>query len=293
VTPFGTLDAIIERYLAACSLCPFECERTARHIAALLDASPDGVDLHTAGGHVLQYDGPLETCLLNTGCFFASGDPAEAAAPAPANTSEGVAKKKRSVGGSYPFGEVISESRALSTVHGTATIFAYPNRHKRLEMASESGGAATFTVTVDRGAIVDMDSDTPAEFRAMVGLVRDVEGEAVIRELGIGLNPHLSRGRPVADITAFERQFGAHFSLGKRHPLFPKPPRPPAGKDGSPGPLPPGRVPYDYLRRRDGKFHLDVFLAAERITARGTGDTSVPPRVLVDFAKPPVAHLDG
>jgi hypothetical protein len=278
-TPFGTARDVVERYMASVGLCPFECERSARHIAAALDASTDGVDLHTAGGNVLRYEGPLEKSLLNTGCFYGG-----LGAECDGSGGGGSEKKKatRSVGGSYPFGEVISESFALSSVNGTASVFAYPNRHKRLEMAAEAPPkhADLFTVTIEKGCVVDLCPDTPDEFRAMVSLVKDVEGEAVIRELGIGLNPHLSRSRAVADITAFERQFGAHFSLGKRHPLFPKQKEPSAS-----GAIPDGMAPYDFLRRRDGKFHLDVFMAAERVTRR-----SPAAEVLIDFSKSPAEH---
>ena len=114
-----------------------------------------------------------------------------------------------------------------------------------------------FVVTVERGVVTHVTANAPEEFTELLELVRRVEGSAYVRELGIGLNPELSRHRVVGDVASFERQRGVHVSLGKRHPLFPKVKRGEAGV-GLVGPA---------LRRRDGTFHIDVFVDATRVTA--------------------------
>lgn len=262
---FGSDDAIIQRYLEACALCPFECEREARIVANRIDAcGDDGLVVESRGGHSLVYGGRLDRCLINSGSYYESGSDIEGSANSSNNPMKTAAAPPpgatRSVGGSYPFGEVITESTMLSDVNGTASIFAFPNLRRSLTRLPLD--RPPFAVTVEKGAIVDVEQTAPAEFKETVALVREVEGVALLRELGIGMNKFLSKQRPVADITAFERQFGVHFSLGKRHPLFVKAPRPPGDA------LPSGRMPYDFLRRRDGKFHLDVFIDATRVRDR-------------------------
>lgn len=99
--------------------------------------------------------------------------------------------------------------------------------------------------------MTDASSNTPPEVLELLDLVRTVDKEAYIRELGIGVNPHLGRDALLSDVTAFERQWGVHVSLGKRHPLFVK-----KAASCRVGPA---------LRRKDGVFHIDLFLDAARI----------------------------
>merc|ERR1712000_349513 len=101
-------------------------------------------------------------------------------------------------------------------------------------------------------------------------MVRDAEGEVVVRELGIGLNKALSPQKMLGDVTSFERQWGVHLSLGKRHPLFVKnhervkeSARAIYGNDVVD--LDKELKAYDLLKRRHGKFHLDVFLDVSKI----------------------------
>jgi hypothetical protein len=256
-------EGCIQAYLNACTLCPFECDAEGRRLAAALNAASAGVVVETRGGHKLTYGGPLETCLLNTGTYHAGGPDGDGQVA----TGSGATASSRPVGGSYPFGEIISESRRLSDVNGTASVFAYPSLKKTLAAVDEGH---SFVVRVENGVIVDCAASAPSEFHELLALVRTVEKEAVIRELGIGLNRAFSKHRRVGDITAFERQFGLHFSVGKRHPLFVKPKRPALGS-----PMPLGMHDHDFLTRKEGKFHLDVFLDATNVTDRASGASIV------------------
>jgi hypothetical protein len=155
--------------------------------------------------------------------------------------------------------------------------------------AADGGIAGPFRVTIERGVLVDVASDAPQSFRDLLAMVRSVEdGKVIVRELGIGLNPHIGRGlgNTLGDVTAFERQRGVHLSLGKRHPLFPKNRsatqyeeilalRRRAAKGGSNSVIGSNTAeaeanpmvdvehklePHDMLKRKDGRMHLDVFI---------------------------------
>jgi hypothetical protein len=262
----GAADAaalVLRTYCRACSVDPRACHAEALALASKIDACSSGVTVQSAAG-ALVYSGPMHTCLFNTGVFDEAGA-AEAGA---------AAKPQRPIGASYPFGEVITESLRLSDLSGAATIFAFPSTQRRLFNTHPAG--APFTIEVERGAVVGTCGNAPPEFLEMLRLVRAAEGVAVLRELGIGINDAVGKRCALADITAFERQRGVHVSMGKRHPLFKKPKRDPAaGGDGGGGGG--GGCDYDHLRRKDGKYHFDLFIDA---TSLATNDGAL----RIDFA---------
>ncbi|EAN77821.1 hypothetical protein, conserved [Trypanosoma brucei brucei TREU927] len=161
-----------------------------------------------------------------------------------------------SIGGTFPVGEVISESFDLSKLNGTCDVFAYPSLSKAVTMAQPKPA----TLTIVKGVVTDISPDAPDELVELIELVRQTEGSCYVRELGIGLSPYLGRDRVVSDVTAFERQFGVHLSLGQRHPLFVKQSSK-RNADGSVAVSVDGPV----LKRRAGKYHIDVFLDAARL----------------------------
>ena len=65
-----------------------------------------------------------------------------------------------------------------------------------------------------------------------------------IRELGFGLNKAFTKTRTVADTGTYERMCGVHLSLGEKHGIY-----------GKPG-----------FKRRDGKYHVDVFADTHTFT---------------------------
>jgi aminopeptidase len=69
--------------------------------------------------------------------------------------------------------------------------------------------------------------------------IRDAEGGiALVRELGIGYNPHVGRHAILGDVNAYERQLGVHLSIGKKHGIFGK------------------KLPKTDIQ----KYHIDIFL---------------------------------
>lgn len=71
-------------------------------------------------------------------------------------------------------------------------------------------------------------------------MIRSSEnGEVLVRELGLGLNPAPSTATPLSDINFHERKIGIHLSLGKKHGLYGK------------------KLPKTEVQR----FHIDIFIA--------------------------------
>lgn len=146
----------------------------------------------------------------------------------------------KNVGGTYPIGEVFTEPKDLRAVNGEVRIFAYAGDDHLVKIVPP------FTAQITDGILTAPDG--PADFRAILEKIREDE-EVLVREFGLGLNRAMGKQRPVNDITAFERQSGLHLSLGAKHAMYVKP----------------------GLGRKQGRYHVDVFVDAERI--RIDGDT--------------------
>jgi hypothetical protein len=253
-------EAEIRHYLASCSFVGKEaraaCESVMRFIEPCTrEPNAAGLAVLCRDGSRLEYSGPLERPLSNDGCYDSAIDcdaarfferQRSALAQPTGTAGASLASVGLSVGGSFPMGEVITESVDLGCVNGQASFFAYPNTDKKVCVAKEP-----FQLTIEKGIVTRTSSNTPPEVLELLDLVRSVDKEAYIRELGIGVNPHLGPQALLSDVTAFERQWGVHVSLGKRHPLFVK-----KASRCHVGPA---------LRRKDGVFHIDLFLDAARI----------------------------
>ncbi|CCW64764.1 unnamed protein product [Phytomonas sp. EM1] len=164
-----------------------------------------------------------------------------------------------SIGGTFPIGEVISESFDLSMLNGICEVFAFPDRFKHVTLSMPK----PFLMTIEGGRVASVSEDAPDEFVDMLSLVRQSEGDCWVRELGIGLNPFSGLSHILSDVTSFERQWGIHLSLGKRHPLFVKQ-KAPRNADGSVvGDV---HVKGPVLKRKEGKYHIDVFVDAAKLT---------------------------
>lgn len=167
-------------------------------------------------GTELVYDGPLEEAKLNIGDY----------------------SEMKNTGGTFPIGEVFTESRDLRSVEGEALIFAFAGDDHLVRTYEP------FPVQIRQGVLTAPHG--PPEFQAILAKIREDE-EVLVRELGFGINPAMDRRHIVNDITAFERQTGVHLSLGAKHGIYAKP----------------------GLSRKHGRYHVDVFVDVRRITIDG------------------------
>jgi hypothetical protein len=185
-------------------------------IKAVLDAAKKEVVIECHGGTRLVYAGKMEEAKLNVGDY--SG--------------------MKNVGGSFPIGEVFTEACELYDTNGELMVFGYGDmdHHTRIEKP--------FKAIVKNG-ILDA-PDAPSGFTEILDLIRKDE-DVLVRELGLGLNPAVSKTRIVNDVMSFERQYGMHVSLGKKHAMYKKP----------------GLAP------KHTKYHLDIFIDISRILVDG------------------------
>ena len=168
-------------------------------------------------GTKLVYAGPMEETKLNIGDYT----------------------NMKNVGGTFPIGEVFTESRDLQTVNGEAMVFAFAGDDHLVRTYEP------FRVVIRSGILTTPEG--PPEFQAILDKIREDE-EVLVREFGLGLNRAMDKHRIVNDITAFERQKGLHLSLGAKHAMYAKP----------------------GLSRKHGRYHVDIFVDAKRITVDET-----------------------
>jgi hypothetical protein len=296
------LDQMCASYVESCAVSPDATDREARRIGAGIDAARTVKVVSRASDCApLVYSGPMERCLYNTGKFWLDGAAIECGGSENSNPkSADLGCALRVPAGGFPFGEVISESVVLSDVSGEADIFAFPNTRRTMSCmravnnGSNGGGGGvpdSFRIKIEHGRIVDVDSKkAPREFVDLLNIVKEAEQQVLVRELGIGLNRALGRNNLLGDVTSFERQFGCHLSVGGRHPLFPKRPESRirearetrkawmserGGAAVAELEALPELQKFDFMSRRGGKFHLDIFIDAARIEDGSTGATIV------------------
>ena len=144
------------------------------------------------------------------------------------------------IGGTFPIGEVFTESRDFSRMNGSFMIYAYAGGDFSVNMHEP------FRVNVAEGVVVGWHENAPKSFVEIVEAIKLYE-RPLIREIGFGLNRAITRERYLQDITAFERILGMHLSMGEKHSVFKK-----AG-----------------ITTHKTKFHVDLFPVADRVTADG------------------------
>jgi aminopeptidase len=188
-----------------------------RALAQRLDRAQRTV-VHSAAGE-LVYPAGLEPAKLNVGDY------------------RGLAH----VGGQFPIGEVFTESRDLTAVHGRASVAFFGDTSFRVNRPAQP-----ITLLVEGGRVREA-LDTTAEFEAVLAAIRADEGEVWLRELGFGLNRALTPQRVVDDIGTFERMCGVHLSLGAKHATYAK----------------------AEIQKRHARHHVDVFLALRDVTLDG------------------------
>lgn len=159
-------------------------------------------------GHTLSF-GPVERARGNTGDYSNS----------------------EHKGGTFPIGEIFTEAIDLETVSGGALIESYPGD------TFEVVHCTPFLIRVEKGRVLPS-TDFPSGFQKIYNLITQAEGEVMIREFGLGLNPGVTRENPLSDINFYERKIGVHLSLGKKHGIYGK------------------KLPKGMIQR----YHIDVFI---------------------------------
>lgn len=119
------------------------------------------------------------------------------------------------VGGTFPIGEVFTEAKDLTQVNGSLMIYAFAGVDYNIQFHEP------FRIDIKDGLIAGWGENTPESFVQVVELVKGNE-RPIIREIGFGLNRAITREHYLKDITAFERIYGMHVSLGEKHTVYKK-----------------------------------------------------------------------
>jgi len=141
------------------------------------------------------------------------------------------------MGGQFPIGEVFTEAKELTALSGRAKVYCFGDVNYKVNIPEKP-----ITLIIEEGKVVGCEESTPA-FDLILSNIRRDEEVVWVRELGFGLNKALSKSRFLGDTGSYERMCGVHVSLGKKHGMY-----------GKPG-----------FKRRDGLYHVDVFIDTERV----------------------------
>ena len=158
----------------------------------------------------------------------------------PAKLNVGDYSAMKNVGGQFPIGEVFTEPKQLARVNGRVRLFAFGDTDYLVNTPERP-----ITLVVEEGKVREAIDSTPA-FDRVLARIR-AEEEPWIRELGFGMNRAFTRERRVSDVGTYERMCGIHLSLGAKHAIYAKP----------------------ELKRKEGKFHVDVFAVTEQVLLDG------------------------
>ncbi len=166
---------------------------------------------------VLRYDSEFEEPKLNIGDY----------------------REMQNKGGTFPIGEVFTEAKELSKVNGEARIYAFAGTDFKVRIYEP------FKVVIKDGILYPTE-EAPQAFLEILDLITATE-PVYVRELGLGMNPAITKENILSDVTAFERINGLHLSLGAKHSIY-----------GKPG-----------FKKDEGRYHIDVFVQADEITLDG------------------------
>lgn len=187
----------------------------AREIKTKVDAAQK-VEI-VSGDHRLTWVGGMEECKLNIGDYAGM----------------------ENIGGTFPIGEVFTEARDLSRLNGELKIYAFAGDDFQVRFFEP------FTAIVKEG-MIEAGPDAPKDFVQIIQKIKESE-RPIVREFGIGLNKAITREHPLNDITAFERIYGLHLSLGEKHSVYKKP----------------------GFAAQKTRFHVDVFPVFDRVLLDG------------------------
>ncbi len=168
-----------------------------------------------SGENFLEINGELEEAKLNIGDY----------------------SQMENIGGTFPIGEVFTESKLLENMSGKVLIYALADTDFNMQMYEP------FDITIEKGVVVGYDDNAPLEFVNIFNQVKDYE-RSLIREIGFGLNKAITKERFLGDITAFERIYGMHLSMGEKHSVYKK----------------------EGLISKKTKYHVDLFPVVDKVT---------------------------
>lgn len=180
-------------------------QRTASFLKPLIDVCKL-IEVHSAGGGVLRYEGGMEEVKLNIGDF----------------------RKLHNTGCGFPIGEVFSEPKNLSMVNGEIKIYAFANIEHQVVYVEKPFSLFIKEGMIDRVGEIE-DEKVARQFREILDLIKseNPEGKIGLREFGLGMNRGLSKQKRLTDVSAFERVCGMHVSMGMKHDVY----REKVGKD--------------------------------------------------------------
>lgn len=180
-------------------------------------AESQWLEVESGEGKLIRWESPLEPAKPNIGDYTGM----------------------KSIGGTFPIGEVFTEAKEVFKGSGEVVVYAFANQQFQMEFFEP------FAVQVIDG-IIQIRGHEPEVFRQTMELVAASE-RAVIREIGFGLNPAFGKNAFVSDVTAFERQRGLHLSVGEKHSVYhPKP---------------------DLKKRDHARYHVDLFIDVKRVVS--------------------------
>ncbi len=136
--------------------------------------------------------------------------------------------------GTFPLGEVFTESVELDSLNGRCLIESYPREDFSVDHCTP------LELVIENWRVLPSE-DFPAPFAKLYNWIVQYEWEVMVRELGMGLNRAITTTTPLSDINFYERKIGVHLSLGKKHGIYGK------------------KLPKNMIQR----FHIDVFIATE------------------------------
>lgn len=204
-------------------------------IPAYIDSLHYDYDYYHTIGHALKrkLDGATSAKLDSGGELLIYDSPFE-----DAKLNIGDYSQMNNIGGQFPLGEVFTEAQNLRAVNGRVRIFSFGDVTYKLNYPP-----TPITLIVSQGQVIGTENSTSA-FDTILSNISTDEGVVWIRELGLGMNKAFSKTRIVGDTGTYERMCGIHLSLGAKHGIYGKP---------------------DF-KRRDGKYHVDVFVDTHSFT---------------------------
>ncbi|MEI6728155.1 MAG: hypothetical protein WCK98_00780 [bacterium] len=144
------------------------------------------------------------------------------------------------IGGTFPIGEVFTETKDFNSVNGNFVLDTFANKDFSITFSQP------FEVFVENSLVVGFSSNASQEFKEMLEKIQSVE-RPLLREIGFGLNRAITKERYLGDITAFERLVGIHFSIGEKHSVYKKP----------------------GIQAYKARFHVDIFPVVDCVLADG------------------------